>query len=292
MGGTVAYLNGSFLADGDVGLSIHDAGVIYGASLTERFRTYGGQPFAVDSHLKRFRYGLDYLRIDLPEREELATISRELLERNDCGLDRDFAVVFVATPGQPGKRPTLCLHVAPQPRPEWADGYAFGWALATSDIRPLSSETLPRNVKHRSRLHWYLAGQRIPNSDRPTEPLLIDRDGAVSETAYGNVIAIRDETLRLITKSRRLLGVTEAEVVRMAESAGLKVEYNDLTLADLMLADEVLLTSTGYTIAPVTQIDHNPIGSGSPGPMWEKLRQLFAEQVGFDFADFGDKTLD
>jgi branched-chain amino acid aminotransferase len=48
-----------------------------------------------------------------------------------------------------------------------------------------------------------------------------------------------------------------------------------LTTDDLLAADEVLVTSTAGGIMPVTVVDGVPVGSGTPGPLTRKLRDLY-----------------
>lgn len=288
MSDPAVYFNGSFVQSSAASLSIFDAGVVHGATLTDRVRTYGGSPFAMQQHIGRFESGLETLGIDLPEAGRLADIVHDVLTRNGAGADRDLAAVLVATPGPPAQRPTLWVHTIVQPRAEWAAGYRNGWQIQTSSIAALPSTTLPRAMKHRSRLHWYLASAAA-DSDAAlsgaaiSEVLLLDDDGMVTETAYGNILCVDGGRLIAVTRGRALPGVTEAAVLELARKLGVEVEFSDFPTAKIADADEVLLTSTGYTIAPVTRIDHTVIGSGSPGPMWSRLATEFSRSVSFDF---------
>ena len=115
MSDPVVYLNGRFVEPSGATLSIFDAGIVHGATLTDRVRTYGGSPFAMDQHLGRFASGLDTLGIELPEAGRLADIVDEVLMRNGAGAERDLAAVLVATPGPPEQRPTLWIHTVVQP---------------------------------------------------------------------------------------------------------------------------------------------------------------------------------
>jgi hypothetical protein len=51
----IAWLNGRFLPLRDASLSVLDAGVTTGASVTERLRTFRNRPFLLDEHLARLK---------------------------------------------------------------------------------------------------------------------------------------------------------------------------------------------------------------------------------------------
>ena len=48
-----------------------------------------------------------------------------------------------------------------------------------------------------------------------------------------------------------------------------------MTAEDLLRSDEVLVTSTGGGIMPVTVIDGEPVGTGAPGPLTLQLRDRY-----------------
>ena len=49
---------------------------------------------------------------------------------------------------------------------------------------------------------------------------------------------------------------------------------------DVMTADEAFFASTPFFVMPVTSIDGREIGTGTPGPVVERLIDAFAQQVG------------
>ncbi|MFM2397765.1 MAG: hypothetical protein RLZZ144_1015, partial [Pseudomonadota bacterium] len=44
---------------------------------------------------------------------------------------------------------------------------------------------------------------------------------------------------------------------------------------ELLTADELLMTSSTKEVLPITLLDGQPVGNGRPGPMFEKLHQLY-----------------
>ena len=52
-----------------------------------------------------------------------------------------------------------------------------------------------------------------------------------------------------------------------------------LTRHDIFTADELFLTGTAAEIIPVVKCDGRPIGTGKPGPVFKRLREMFKELV-------------
>jgi branched-chain amino acid aminotransferase len=61
----------------------------------------------------------------------------------------------------------------------------------------------------------------------------------------------------------------------VTREAGQPVDEGLLTAADLLRADEVLVTSTAGGIMPVTAVDGVPVGTGQPGPLTRQLRDRY-----------------
>jgi branched-chain amino acid aminotransferase len=81
---------------------------------------------------------------------------------------------------------------------------------------------------------------------------------------------------RWLTPGRSTLaGITRRSVIELAREAGQRVDEGTLTAADLLAADEVLVTSTAGGIMPVTVVDGKPVGTGAPGPLTRTLRDLY-----------------
>ena len=58
--GTIVYLNGRFLPESEVHISIYDMAVVLGATITEMTRTFNGKPFRLDDHVARLYRSLRY----------------------------------------------------------------------------------------------------------------------------------------------------------------------------------------------------------------------------------------
>ncbi|MCY3640228.1 MAG: aminotransferase class IV [Gammaproteobacteria bacterium] len=108
------------------------------------------------------------------------------------------------------------------------------------------------------------------------EILLLDESGAVAEAPTANLFAIAGGALTTPGDERVLLGITRASLLELADAMGLPWEKRELSVAELLAADEVFICSTSRAVAPVAQIDETTIGGGQPGPLTVRLRDRFA----------------
>jgi branched-chain amino acid aminotransferase len=108
------------------------------------------------------------------------------------------------------------------------------------------------------------------------EAVLLDSKGRITEGASSNVFALHGKILRTPPLSVGILeGITRHWVIEQAQQIGLKFEEHELLPSDLLSADEVFLTSTIREVLPVTRIDEQVVGKGSPGPIAKKLRERY-----------------
>jgi para-aminobenzoate synthetase/4-amino-4-deoxychorismate lyase len=107
-----------------------------------------------------------------------------------------------------------------------------------------------------------------------TLSLLVDGDGAVLEASRANVFAAREGVVRTPPADGRILpGTVRGEVLELARDAGIEAREERLKLADLLAADEVMVTSSIRGIEPVRELDGTALAAA------ERVRPLLSEAV-------------
>ena len=87
-------------------------------------------------------------------------------------------------------------------------------------------------------------------------PLLLGEEGVPLETSRANVFAVRDGTLTTPPLDGRVLpGIARARAIEIAGALEVEVRAREMTLADLLAADEVFLTGSVRGIEPVRSLD-------------------------------------
>ena len=293
----ICFLNGDYVPFRDAKLPVYDLAVMQGATITERLRTFRHQPFAIEEHLNRLKKSLELVNWKgIPQLAQLPEIIRNIADSN-CQLipeNSDLAVVIFISPGQSvgdsnglveESTPTVCVYTASLPFGKWSKWYQEGVELIIPSTRQIPGQSLDPRIKMRSRLHWCLADQEAREINPNAQALLLDQDNFLTETSSGNLIVFRNGVAKSPKREKTLNGITQQLVSDLQEEQNVSISYEDLTINDLLEADEAILTSSTYCIAPVVGVNGQSIGSDLPGSMTQDLSQSFSKKVGLDFVD-------
>jgi branched-chain amino acid aminotransferase len=291
-----AYLNGKFVPCAQASIPVTDAGFVLGATVSEVLRTFGGKLFRLESHLERLAHSLQVMGLEPPiPLLEVSRIAQQLALHNHRLLNPadDLNLTMFFTPGpyssmvepDASAGPTVCIHTFPLPFRLWADKYVGGQALATTSVEQVSTRSWPRDLKCRSRMHYYLADAEARRSDPQARAVLIDEHGFITETTTANLlIYTAGQGLVGPPHGEVLPGISLAVLIELAARAGIPYSQRELRPADVAGADEVLLTGTSISVIPVTRFNGQPIGRGKPGPIQEMLLMAWSRLVGVDVA--------
>jgi branched-chain amino acid aminotransferase len=289
----VVNLDGTIVPPSAARVSVFDRGFLYGDSIYEVIRTYGGRPFEVDAHLVRLRRSGERIGLE-PKwdgRRTAAEIERTLeASRGGDAPDpaaapwnvgeRYLRVVMTRGAGEIGLDPALAvdpvaLVIAQRVPAPPARAYTEGVAAAIVGLRRASPLAIDPMAKTGSHLPNVLA-IREARAAGAYEAFLLDEDGFVTEGASSNVFAVRGGAVVTPPLAAGILeGVTRGLVLRLARSIGIPAEETPLRAEDLEGADEVFLTSTIREIVPVVRLGVRRVGSGRPGPVTTRLHQVF-----------------
>lgn len=290
----VAALNGRIVPVHEARLSIIDDGIVQGTTVTERVRTFGHQPYLLTDHLQRLNNSLRTTGIaPASVVDDLPQVVEQVVDQNAALIAdwQDLSVVIFITPGinqqfasehtQPHE-PTVCVHTQMIPKPEWAGLAKSGVRLAIPAVRQPPASTLDPNIKHRSRLHWFLADQEGREIDPHAAALLLDEQASVTETATGNLVLFDGTRLLSPLPEQVLEGISLGVVTRLAAELEIELVRMRLTPADVLSAKEAFLTSTSYCLLPVTHLNLRSIGNGQPGPLTDRLLEQWSAEVNVD----------
>lgn len=289
----VAYLDGEFVPDDELRIPADDAGFQWGHNIYDLLVTVEHEPYDLDEHVDRTFASCRAANIPLETTpEELGGVVREVVDRNvgDIGDAEDF-MVFISVSGgwnvyrgEP-ESPRVIVSVEPIPYARMARDFVDGKRFVTSSYRQLSNESISPLIKHRSRMHFVLADIEAKRIDANADPLLLDGDGNVTETAIGNVFVVSDGVLYTPPRERVLPGVTRKTTLELARELGIPTAVEDLQLYDVYDAEEVFWANTSHFLVPITDVDGRTVGTGRPGPVTERLLDAHGERAGIDVVE-------
>src|SRR5690242_7139748 len=102
---SLVYLQDRFVPQAEAHLTLHDAGFVFGATITDLCRTFRQRLFRLVDHLARFRESCRRAEVPLRAGDpELADRAEHLVSHNARLLPpgQDLALVLFATPGPIG----------------------------------------------------------------------------------------------------------------------------------------------------------------------------------------------
>jgi branched-subunit amino acid aminotransferase/4-amino-4-deoxychorismate lyase len=290
----LAYLHGRFLPQSEAVLTLHDAGFVFGATVTDLCRTFRHRLFRLSDHLERFAQSCHAAHIPQPlSTTQLTDVAEQLVAHNTRLLqpEQELALVLFATPGPigyylgedggPGDRPpTFGMHTFPLPFRRYVRLFTEGARLVVPATRHVPPSSVDPRIKQRSRLHWWIAERQAQQVEIGASALLLDRDDHVTETAAANFLLVRTGGV-LSPPAGSVLGGISLHVVReLCRDLGIAFGEQPLTVNDCLQADEALLTCTSYCLAGVRSINGQPLPW--PGPVYQRLLQAWSERVQVD----------
>lgn len=111
------------------------------------------------------------------------------------------------------------------------------------------------------------------------EALLLDNEGYVAEGSGENIFLVQNDRLVTPELTSCLEGITRDTVFALADEIGLKVIERRITRDEVYVADEAFFTGTAAEVLPIRELDGRQIGSGTRGPVTEKLQTMYFDQV-------------
>ena len=275
------YVNGSFLPENEATVSIFDRGFLFADGVYEVTSVLDGKLIDFASHATRLARSLTELDMRSPiNMDDLLTVHRELVRANDIeeGLvylqitrgaasDRDFAYPSEDTP------PTIVLFT--QNKPGLADS-----PTAKVGIKVISIEDQRwgrRDIKTVQLLYPSM-GKMMAKAAGCDDAWMVE-DGAVTEGTSNNAYIVKNGKIITRQLSNDILhGITRAAVLRFAKEAQMEVEERAFTVLEVQDADEAFFTSASAFVMPVVEIDGVVIGSGAPGSVSLRLREIYLEE--------------
>ncbi|MET0333211.1 MAG: D-amino acid aminotransferase [Rhizobacter sp.] len=273
------YLNGKFLPLAEAHVSVLDRGFLFGDGIYEVLPIYGRKFFRFEEHMARLGRNLAKVRIANPySAVRWLELCRELVAAQP---DSEQAVYLQVTRGVAPRNhvmpndvaPTVFMMSNPLVQPS-ADERHRGVACMTArDFRWERGD-----LKTISLLGNVLARQM--SADHGAAETILLRDGFLTEASASNVWVAHEGALLGPPKSEHLLEGVRYELLReLCEEQGIAFNLRPIAEADLLAADEVMLSSAAKEVLAVTQIDGQPVGHGAlrgkPGPIYARLYEAY-----------------
>lgn len=284
---TLCYLNGEYAALRDAKVSVLDRGFIFGDGVYEVLPAYGGRLFRFEQHMARLERSLGELRIPNPlARDQWLAIARRLIASLQTTKGFAHQLIYIQiTRGvavrdhamTPGLTPTVFV-MGGEMKLASAGQREQGVACVTAD----DFRWQKAHIKSTSLLGSVFSRQIAV--DAGAAETVMFRDGLLSEGASSNVWVVKDGVVIGPPKDHLVLeGIRFGLIEELCRAQGLRFELRRVTRAEVLAADELLLSSATKEVLPITTLDGVPVGRGAlrglPGPVYTRLYASYQQAV-------------
>jgi D-alanine transaminase len=276
----IAYVNGSYVPMSEAKVSILDRGFLFADGIYEVAAVLDGKLIDNASHLARLQRSVGEIALTLPETtDRIQEIQRELIARNHLvngmvylevtrGADtgRDFAFP------EGDVRPTLVMFTSAKDIVNAESARTGIGVITVPDIR-----WARRDIKSVALLAQVLAKQAAAEAGAG-EAWMVE-DGKVTEGGSSSCfILTQDDVIVTRHNSAAILpGCTRKAVVALAQERQLRVEERPFTVEEALAAKEAFITSATVFVQAVVTIDGKTVANGRPGPMTDRLREIYVD---------------
>ncbi len=268
----IYYIDGEFVESSQAVIPVNDLALLRGYGVFDFLRTYGGKPFCVEEHIIRLKNSARLIGLSFPWTiDEVIGIVNQTLARNHYA-ESNVRIIVTGGPSDdfitPGNLPRLLvlageLHHYPH---KW---YSRGVKVITVPGR--------RSIPGAKTINYLsaLVALETAHLQDAVEAISIDRDGRVGEGQTSTVFAFSGD--RLLTNEDGILpGVTRELILRLTKPEFTQ-EIREITIEELLRADEIFMTASNKEVFPVVRVDDTVISTGSPGPRTRRVMKLFRD---------------
>lgn len=259
------YFDGALLEESKASISIHNLGLQRGFGIFDLFRGRTKQMMFMEDHLDRFERSQQFLGLDsLITKDEIRDAVRGLQEWNGFS-ESTFRLMLLGDGDESNStlKPLFFItntDFSHYNKPESGHVITHEYLREYPEIKSINY--LTSNHLHR-RKHKASAVD-----------VVYHKDGMVTEASRSNIFMVKEGRL-LTPKDNILEGITRKHVLELAPSI-LQVQVMDVTLEQLMRADEVFITSTLKEVLPILQIDGKKVGEGRIGVYTQQIQEAFS----------------
>lgn len=281
----IVYFNGEYVALRDARVGILTHALHYGTGVFEGIRAYWDEDeqdlFVVRAreHYERWKQNCGILRIHVPlEADELCAITAELMRRNGFRSNLYVRPLAYKSAERIGVMPDDedAFVLVALPFGDYLHGDQ-GVHAGISSWRRIEDNAIPA----RGKICGAYANSALATDDARRagfdEAILLNENGQVAEGATCNLFMVRKG--KLITPSitdNVLEGITRDSILELAQhELGVEVVERSVDRSELYICDELFLTGTAVGLAPVTRVDHRPVGDAAIGPLTRRLQDLY-----------------
>lgn len=282
------WLDGQWVAWRDAKVHVLTHTLHYGCGVFEGLRAYhteqGTAIFKMQEHTDRLFRSAHIMNMPMPFcKDEINQAQREAISKNQLDSAYIRTMCFYGSEGMGLRADNLKVHVMVA---AWTWGAYLGAENMEKGIRIRTSSytrnhvnsTMCKAKANGNYINSILALQEALSTGYD-EALLLDHEGYAAEGSGENLFIIRNGKLYTPETTSALEGITRDTIMTIAAELGLEVIVKRITRDEVYVADEAFFTGSAAEVTPIREYDGRAIGSGTRGPITQKLQALYFDYV-------------
>ena len=300
----ILWIDGAFVAPDDARISALDAGFQHAVGLFETMLVVTSDAgkahvHRARAHLERMHASATNLRLlnqfdigallfvlqEAADRAALPPGAHARLRLTLTGGDMNLLGRTTAS-NKPAHHPTIVLQLTPAatyPNQMFDRGIAL--TIATARANPFRE-----TEGHKTLDYWWRLRELQDAATRNAgECMILQVSNHIAGGAVSNLFAVhKGKLITPIARSEEpeggipspvLPGITRETLIDHAQTSGITVSKQMMTITDVLDADELFLANSSWGVLPAVQVEGKTIGSGTPGPITQQLRQAWLEDI-------------
>jgi branched-chain amino acid aminotransferase len=284
------WMNGEYKNWDEAQVHILTHTLHYGMGVFEGIRCYEQHDgtsaiFRLPEHIKRLHESAHMFLMKIPYSiEEISKVCIEIFKINKLKGGYLRPIAYLGYGGMGINASTLPVDVAIAAWPWGAylgeEGVKNGIRAKIASFNRLAvNVNLPKSKACGNYLNSILCKREAIMAGYE-EALVLDTDGYVAEATGENVFIVKDGVVTTPPESSSILnGITRDTVIKILKDEGIPVREQRMVRDDTYIADEIFLTGTAAEITPIRELDDRQIGTGKPGPITQKIQQIYFDTI-------------
>lgn len=257
----LGYYNGKFGEIEEMSIPMNDRVCFFGDGVYDATYSRNYKIFTLDEHVDRLYNSASLLGMNIAEsKDEMKSILNEMVSKMDTG---ENFVYWQVTRGS-----GLRNHVFPEnaktnlwitiSHRDIVDTYKKVKLITMEDTRFLHC-----NIKTLNLIPSVIASEKAKQAG--CDETVFHRGDRVTECAHSNVHIIKDGVfITAPTDNLILPGIARAHLIKACRKLGIPVSETPFTVAELMDADEIIISSAGSLCLAAEEIDGKKAGGRAP----------------------------
>jgi len=284
----VIWLDGELVPWRDAKVHVLTHTLHYGMGVFEGARAYktdkGAAIFRLEEHTDRLFRSAHIMGMKMTvDKETVNAATRTAVRENNLESGYIRPMVFYGSEGMGLRADNLKTHVMVA---AWAWGAYMGAEALENGIKVRVSSYTRHHVNismckaktNGNYVNSMLALQEAVSCGCD-EALLLDNEGYVAEGSGENFFLVRDGIIYTPELTSALDGITRNTIIQLANELGYTVKEKRITRDEVYVADEAFFTGSAAEVTPIRELDGRAIGSGTRGPITERLQSLYFDIV-------------